>query len=160
MKKKAASILLSLVMLFALPMTAYAAIPDSASTSMITFSDGSYLITTVVSEKSNQLVSSQKLSTQTTYQTVGTKTISYYSANNTLAWDFSVTGTFRYNGTTATAISSSVSDNIYNSDWWCASKSSSYSGATATASGIFKSISLLTKNVTTALTCSPNGTLS
>jgi hypothetical protein len=150
MKKIGLSILLSIVMLIALPFTAYAVTPAAASTNTTTYSDGSYLVTTIT----------KGVSLDTTYQTTGTKTISYYTAGNTLAWNFSVTGTFRYNGTTATAISSSASNHIYDSTWTCASKTSSYSGASATASGTFKNVTLLTRNVSTTLTCSTNGTLS
>jgi hypothetical protein len=151
MKKIGLPIVLSIVMLIALPLTAYADTQNSTSTSITTYSDGSYLVTKITRAISIA---------QTTTQTTGTKTTSCYTSDNKLAWDFSVTGTFRYNGTSATAISSSASDHIYNSDWSCASKSTSYSGASATASGVFKSVSALTKNVTATLTCSPSGALS
>jgi hypothetical protein len=149
MKRTVFSIILSIAMLIAFPMTTFAATPTATSTNVITYSDGSYLVTTIT-----------KAISATTYQTTGTKTVSYYTSGNTLAWNFSVKGTFKYTGSTVTAISASASDTIYDSTWSCTSKTASYSGASATASGTFKNVTLLTRTVSTTLTCSASGTLS
>lgn len=152
--KKLITIALSLAMFVILPATAYAA-PSNASSSTTVFEDGSYIITTISEEPSPRGITFLQSSSKS-----GTKTIRYYTAGNTLEWDFSVIGTFTYDGVTAIATAASASHNIYVSGWTCAGESASYSGNTAYASATFRYLSLLTKNTSTSLSCSPNGTLS
>lgn len=161
MKKKGIAVLLVFLMACVFSIPAFAVEPTSNYTITTKYSDGSYLLTKVVSGEASRVTSTKEtITSNITYQKTGTKTISYYAANNTLEWNFSVTGTFQYNGSSATAISSYPSYTIYDTAWSCANKDSYVSGSTATADGTFKNVTLLTRNVSTSLTCSSNGALS
>lgn len=75
-----------------------------------------------------------------------------------------VTGTFNYNGSSATCTSSKVSTKIYNDAWKISSSSSSKSGNKATAKATGKeyflgiAINSITRSVT--LTCDGKGNVS
>ena len=153
--KKLVIITLVVAMLLVVPMSAYAVPANTSISRTIVFEDGSYIITTISEEPSPRKTVALLASKKT-----GTKTIEYYSAGNTLEWDFSVTGTFTYDGITATAVSASASHNIFVSGWSCTNKSAWYSSNTAYASATFKYGILLTSNASISLSCSPSGTLS
>ncbi len=132
-----------------------AIIPAFAETSIerITFDDGSYaIIETTVSQTPFTLFAAAKTKS-------ASRTYTYYAADNIKKWDFSVNGTFSYDGSTAKATSSSSSYNIYASGWSLVSRNASKSGATATATGTFKYASI-TKSTTIGLKCSADGTIS
>jgi len=153
--KRLILITLAIAMLLIFPMSTYAA-PTNASTFETTvFKDGSYIVTTISEALLLRGTAALPLSVKT-----GTKTVSYYSAANTLEWTFSVNGTFSYDGTTAAATSSSSSCSIYVSGWICNDRTAWYSGNMAYASATFKYINLLTKNTSVSLSCSPSGVLS
>ncbi len=88
----------------------------------------------------------------------GSKKTDFYDADG-LAWTLVVTGTFTYNGSTATATEAVSSRTIHNSKWSCTSHYAVCSGASATAYGTFKKMPL-TKPASVTLTCSPDGRLS
>ena len=132
-----------------------ALIPAFAEKSIerITFDDGSYaIIETTVSQTPFTLFAAAKTKS-------ASRTYTYYEADNIKKWDFSVNGTFSYDGSTAKATSSSSSYNIYASGWSLVSRNASKSGATATATGTFKYASI-TKSTTIGLKCSADGTIS
>lgn len=145
----------TVVMLFVLAASAsvpvYAAEKpqETISHTVVYNSDGSYMVTVIQEELS--LKRSSGIS--------GSKTTSYYSAGNKLEWQYTVRGSFTYNGSSATATSVSSSYNILVSGWNITKDSTSKSGDTVTASGTFK-LATLTKNVTVSLTCSKDGNLS
>ena len=120
---------------------------------IVYLSDGGYMITVVTEEKEHASVFS---ATQTKS---GSKTSTVYSATGNKLYSLTVHGTFSYNGTSATANSSSYSYSDESPLWNFSSASSYCSGATATASGTFKS-SLTSKTLSVSLTCSASGTLS
>lgn len=155
MKKLVAAVLTFAMVLFILPMSAFAVSPAETASSKVVFDDGSYMVTTISGLSTFGRTASLQASSKT-----GKKTVKYYSSGNTLEWDFSVTATFTYDGTTAKATSASASHNIYVSGWTCTFSNTSYASNTATASGTFKHSSLLTKNTSTTLRCSPSGELS
>lgn len=94
----------------------------------------------------------------------GKKTTSYKNSSGEILWSVSVTGTFTYNGNSATCTSSSVSTTCPNSSWKITSKSANKSGATAKATATAKRYNngsvIETKTKTVTLTCSATGTLS
>ena len=98
-------------------------------------------------------------------QTVsGSKHNHFYNANGVKLWTVTVTGTFSYDGSSATCTSVSKSYTIYDSAWKVTDESCSKSGNKAMASFTVKRYVLLipvqTENVSLTLTCSANGTLS
>jgi len=146
--KKLIVIALSFAILCVFPVSAHAASANTRISETTVFEDGSYIITTISKEPSTLETATLLASGKT-----GTKTIEYYSAGNTLEWIFSVTGTFTYDGVTATAIAASASHNIYVSGWTCTNKSAWYSGNKAYASATFKYGSLLTRNASLPFPC-------
>lgn len=129
---------------------------ETATTTIETeyFPDGSYAVITTTIEP----VSITTFATETTKS--ASRTYTYYNQSNKAAWDFTLTGTFTYNGTTAKATKAETSYNIYVSGWKCIYKHGSVSGAVATGQGTFQYKSELTKNVSLSLKCSPTGIIS
>ncbi|BFK22571.1 hypothetical protein F300043A5_08660 [Massilimicrobiota timonensis] len=119
------------------------------------FDDGSYIEVTV--EQSNVLTRASSIT--------GKKTASYKGSSGTIYWSVTVTGTFTYNGTTASCTKSSVSTKNNSVSWKLSNAKSSKSGATALASVTAKQhhqdgTVLKTVNQTVKLTCSASGKLS
>ena len=57
-----------------------------------------------------------------------------FSSDGTALWNIRLSGTFTYNGTTATCTSSSCTVDIYDTSWYEISRSATKSGASAYAS--------------------------
>ena len=103
----------------------------------------------------------------TTYATntkTAKKTENFKNSSGSKICSLTVTGTFTYNGSSATCTASSVSAETYVSDWKVVSKSASKSGNTASATAIFSQYLnghlIQTKNPTITLTCSATGVVS
>ena len=122
------------------------------STDIIFFEDGSYLVVT--------LREYQPAAARTIYGRTGSKSGEYYNSDGELCWDFTVHGTFEYDGTTATATDASYSYNIYNSVWKLKSAEAYCSGNQTIAEGKFNGGFLLNRSTSITLTCSPTGVLS
>ena len=94
----------------------------------------------------------------------GKKTAKQKSANGTVLWSVTVTGTFSYNGKTAKCTKATDSVTSPGPYWSSASSSASKSGATAKATATAKKTvnGRVTQKVTKTikLTCSPSGKLS
>ncbi|MGN0659015.1 MAG: hypothetical protein ACI4LA_05355 [Emergencia sp.] len=118
------------------------------------FPDGSYAVIETVTEQQSGII---LFATETTKKAHTTYT--YYNASNIKAWDFTLDGTFSYNGTTAKAAAASTSYNIYVSGWKCSNRKAWTTGATAKGSATFTYNSLMSKDVTLGLKCSANGTI-
>lgn len=91
--------------------------------------------------------------------------IAYYNYNSDgiSKWNAVLTGSFSYNGSSATCSSSSVDVTIFDSDWYVISKYASNSGNTATASvtvGRRYDGSTIKVPVSLSLKCDANGNLS
>lgn len=117
--------------------------------------DGIYVETYVIDHK---------ISCFATNTVSKTKVSDYKNSKGTLIYRISVTGTFTYNGTSATCTASSVNAETYLSDWKVVSKSASKSGNTASATAIFSQYLnghlIQSKNPTITLTCSATGVVS
>lgn len=154
--KKYLILLLSISLILCNPNSASAA-SSTRNIVVETFEDGSY-IETVIEEIETAS------SYATTYTKSGKKTSTYKNSSGDTLWSVSVTGTFTYDGSSATCTKSTVSTTSYNSNWKISSSSASKSGATATATATAKKyldgtyIKSITETVT--LTCSKSGTLS
>lgn len=92
----------------------------------------------------------------------GRKTSNYKNSSGTVLWSVSITGTFSYNGSSATCISKSHSAASYASNWSIKSISSTKSGnsATARATATYKDVITTDYSMSVTLKCSANGTLS
>lgn len=102
----------------------------------------------------------QSLDTRASNTRIGTKIGDYYDADGNLLWDFTVHGTFTYDGATATATDASYSYNIYNPIWTLKSANAYCSGNQAIAEGKFNGGLLLNRSTSITLSCSPSGVLS
>ena len=144
----------ALLALMAVPVSAAAEINTPVTTTeTLVYDDGSYaVIETTVEQPTISVLATTKTKS-------ASRTYTYYSSNDTKEWDFTVKGTFSYNGSTAKATAVSTSYNIYVSGWKLSSRESSKSGATVSATGKFK-YSLMTKTTTIGLKCSASGTIS
>jgi len=94
----------------------------------------------------------------------GSKTATYKNASSgATLWSVRVTGNFRYNGTTSSATSSSVTATSLHNLWKIPSRSSSYSGNTARATATGQQYSgnsiIFTATRTVSLSCSRTGVL-
>ena len=122
------------------------------------FKDGSSITTTVTQIASNDL-------TRATKSITGSKTKTIKDSAGDVLYKFKVTGTFTVNegvSSTCTAVSCSASNCNYG--WELDSSTTSKSGNTAKAVGIFKKKTLFittqTVETTATLTCDKNGVLS
>ena len=152
MFKRLALFILLFVLLFSFPMQAFATSKAEADDT-IYFEDGSYITITTIEFETR---ASGSKSAQRNY--------SYTTSNGDVCWKATLTGSFTYNGTSATCTSSSCDVTIYESAYYVVSKSAGKSGNTATATvtmgrkllGI--TISKDTYNL--SLSCDANGNLS
>ena len=155
MKRIVALLLLTVTMaLLLLPANAYAAsqVQERGITEIQQFADGSYLVITM-----------QTIETYASGTKAGINKYTYYSESNEISWEAVLTGTFTYNGTTATCIASSCNVTIYNNNWYVISKSASKSAnaATGTVTLGYKFLGITIKQDTydLSLSCDPNGNL-
>ena len=142
---------LALISVFAVP--AFAEGTDGSYTTRETkyYEDGSYdVIVTTIDVPQVSLFATTKSKTVST-------TNHHFDENKVKQWDFTLKGTFEYNGSTAKATAASCSYTIFDSKWKCTTKNSWTSGATAKASATFKWIASV--DVTIGLKCSPSGTI-
>ena len=90
--------------------------------------------------------------------------VSSYNSADELLWKAVLTGTFTYNGTSATCTASSCNVIIYDSDWHEISKSATKSSNTASASVTmgrkFLGITIDKETFYLSLSCDKNGVLS
>ena len=153
MKRCFSAILAILLLVCLLPCNTLAAEPTTANESIEYYADGSYLVTTI---------------TESVSRASGTKTQSkaqsYYDSSDNLEWKITLTGTFTYNGTSATCTSASCNVDVYASNWYLISKSASKSGNTAssdvTMGQKLLGITISKPNYTMTLTCDKDGNFS
>lgn len=159
MKKLCTILTLTCIMLFTTAFPCHAAaIADTTTinTEYEYYEDGSYAIlnTVIVESAANEIEPLAATKSKT-----ANRTYTYYNNKDKKAWAMTLTAKFSYNGSKATATSSSVSHTIYINGWSCSNKSATKSGATAKATGTFK-YATLTKTKTIGLKCSKTGTIS
>lgn len=155
MKKLTALFSVLLMLLIMCPATAFASENVVTDKTIEYFDDGSYIVTEITTSK---------ITTFATKITTKSKSENYYDSNNNIEWTATVTGTFSYNGTSATCENAQVSCKIYNDDWQVASAVPSKSGNKAIGTFTLKKYKLgvVTKTVnrTITLTCNANGVCS
>lgn len=152
MKRFICFALLTCMIFFMLPFTAYAAETPVENDEVIYFEDGSYLTVSVTTRN-----------TRSAGSTSGDKVYTYNTGNGA-KWKAVLSGSFTYTGSSATCTSSSVSIDIYDSAWYTVSKSASKSGASATASVTMGrkagGVTVDKVPISMKLTCDANGNLS
>lgn len=165
--KKIISITLTIVVLFCLfcfnvSATTYEGLSDNEiviSETTEYFEDGSSITTTITQyvNESTTLATTKTIS--------GSKTRTVKNSDNEVLYKFKINGTFSVNigvSATCTAVSCSASDLA--SGWSLDSYTTSKSGNTASATGVFKHKVLFVTNVThetpVSLSCDANGVLS
>lgn len=154
MKRIIVLLLTVTMVLLLLPANAYAASPaqDGGITEIQRFTDGSYLV-----------ITRQTIETYASGTKTGTDTCTYYSTSDEILWVAVLTGTFTYNGTTATCTSSSCNVTIYSNNWYVISKSASKSANTATGTVTmgckFLGVTIMRETYDLSLSCDPNGNI-
>ncbi len=117
--------------------------------------DGIYVETTI---------ESPNISTYATNTITKTKTNRYKNSKGTVLYTVSVTGTFKYTGSSSTCTSATVNATTSINDWKVISKSASKSGNKATGKATVKQYIegkvVQTKYPSVTLTCSATGVLS
>lgn len=155
MRKTVAIFLTVLTIAFTLPGSCRVYAGETASpVSIEYFEDGTYTETYI--EEINSMARSQTKS--------GKKTTVKKTADGTKLWSVTVTASFTYDGKTAKCTKASAGTAVFSSSWKKYSSSASKSGATGTASAVFKRYvgASVAESVTgkVSLTCSASGTLS
>ena len=156
MKRIISFVLVVVLLAFSFSVSTFA---KDAQESITYYTDGSY---TVITMQNADFAFAKVLQA---LRSVKTKTITakHYDSSDNLEWTASLTGTFSYNGTTASCTSVSKSTTIYASAWKCTSSSCSKSGATATGNFTFKrytvGLPVQTINQNLTMTCDPNGNI-
>ena len=119
----------------------------------IYFDDGSYMTVEI-----------NTIRTRASGSVSGSKPYTYYGSDGVAKWKATLSGSFTYNGSSATCTSSSVDVTIYDSTWHTDSKSASKSGNTATASVTMKKtqlgITVKTVPISLSMSCDKDGNLS
>lgn len=88
----------------------------------------------------------------------GYNVTTYFNSGGTAIWDVVVQGTFTYNGSVSSATNATATVHLYNNNATFISKSSNYSGNTATATGTVRyNMSQVTR--TARVSCDKNGNL-
>lgn len=165
--KKIILTLVAVCLFASLPFTAFASGIETigAEDSFITYlDDGSYYVETIIDTPEISNISPISLQTATKSSKTGTKSFTYYSADDVAQWKATVTGTFTYDGTTSTCTNSSHSVTIYISSWYkhsgSAYKSDNKAIADITMKRKFLGVVSFTKSVNITLSCDKNGKLS
>lgn len=153
MKRTVLIVLLAALLASSFPMTGHAMDMYDESRVVQVFDDGSYIEETlcVVRTRASGTVS-------------GNRERTYYGSDGSSDWMVVLSGSFSYNGTTASCTSASCSVSIYDTAWYTVSKSAWKSGNTAYASASIgeKVLGVTVREVpvSLSLSCDANGNLS
>ena len=152
MKRIATLVILALLVFSMLPFSTFAAKDNSNYDEIIYLDNGDYITVEI----------SQTASRATTVK--NSKTYTYRNNSGDELWRAVLSGTFTYNGSTATCTASSCDVTISNSAWSVSSKTVGKSGGTATTELTmvkkFIGITIDTETLSMSLTCSPTGVFS
>lgn len=144
----------ALVLACLLSLAAPASAASTDSREITYYDDGSYLIVTVSTAPQSRASGT----------TPGSASAEYYNADDVLRWVVTLTGSFTYNGSSATCTSANIDATIYESGWSCSSKSAYASGSSAIGSAtmVRKVLGVQVDSVPVSLkiTCDKNGALS
>lgn len=134
------------------------------STSIETFEDGSYIVTTLCEEVESSISNSLSPCASTYSTKSGSKTETGYSSDGDVLWTFTLRGSFTYGSGTSSCTAATYSYTTPGSGWSLDSASTSKSGNTAYGTGEFvKKVLFITTDSRTSslsISCSSTGTLS
>lgn len=145
--KKILSVGLMVLLVFSLAVPAFAADSTEITVERIDLENGDHIIVTTYVENSMMRAN----------QKSATRVYDYYK-DHSVAWAYTLRGTFVYDGSKARAIASSGSYVINDSRWTC-TDSDYYSGDTVYGTVTGKG-PLVNQTAHLTITCSPNGTIS
>ena len=141
--------LVLLALIFSLSTTVFAAGPQAnVSTETVYFDDGSYMQITTTVQAGFARSSTIEVTRDYDYYLAGKRTVGY-----------SLTGTFRYDGTTSEATDASAVMHIYESGWGLDSHSEDYSGNRVTGTATFSGPNNRSKTLNGSITCDKNGNI-
>ena len=149
------SIVIVTLMVGIVPAKAYST-SEYESSSIETLANGYYIETSISIDNVDTASSTRGTKT-------ATKTRSYKNSSGDVMWSASITGTFSYNGNSATCTSCSHSATAYGSTWSIKSVSSSRSGNSATtyATAIHHMATInVEHSMSVTISCSADGTIS
>lgn len=153
MKRIICVILAAVLLIAVLPFETFAIGREISGADVYYFDDGSYITVEIAT-----------IATRASGSVTGDKIYTYYAEDDSVSWKAILTGSFTYNGKSATCTASSCSVTINNSAWYTISKSASKSGDTAKASVTMGKkllgVTVAEVPVTITLTCDANGNLS
>lgn len=153
MKKFLCLLMLSVILINMIPIYAFASSSPQTDGEVIYLDDGSYIVVELSQENALARTTAQK-----------SRSYTYYSSKDEALWKAVLTGTFTYNGSTATCTSSICDVTIYDDAWYVVSNYASKSGASATAEVAmgknFLGITVDKETISISLTCSPTGSFS
>lgn len=147
MKRTISLLLVAALLMMVLPLKITVSAEPVTHTDKVLLPDGSYLVYTVTSMRN-----------RSTNRTYGSTDIDYRSKEGTLCWSATLSGSFTYDGKSATCVDASITTKVYRSGWYTASKSAHASGNTAV--GYVTMGNSATGEVfprTITLTCDKNG---
>ena len=132
--------------------------PTVVSETVEYFDDGSYIVTTVTEETAAGIA-------RAGYTKTGSKTVTGYANDNTVAWSFTVTGTFVVNeGVVSACNTARYSHTIVNSAWSLQSGNAAKTGNQAVGSATFirklLGVTVETRNISCTVTCDKYGVIS
>lgn len=149
--KRLLTLLFTFCLIFTVPFSISAT--SNADREIIYLDDGSYIVITV-----------ESIDTRASGTKSGSKSYDCYTSQNELEWRAVLSGTFTYNGTSATCTSSSCNVTIYDTSWYEVSKTVTKSGNTASAVVTMGrkvlGITVSKKDYPLSLSCDKDGNLS
>lgn len=152
MKRLFCAVLTLLLLACLFPQQTLAAEMSPAGEAIVYFEDGSYMVTTI-----------EEIGTRASGTKTQSKARTYYGSDDEAKWKIILTGTFTYNGTSATCTNSICSVDVYASNWYVVSKSAEKSGneasCTVTMGQTFLGITISKPVHTLTITCDKDGNL-
>lgn len=135
------------------PIVSIAVEPTSDKREIIILEDGSYI----------EIVTTENF-TRSSGSKTGNKSYTYWDNDGNAMWKAVLTASFTYTGSSSTCTNASCSVTIYDSSWYQVSKSTSYSGNTATTQLTMGhkvlGVTVSKPSYTITLSCDANGNLS
>ena len=167
MKKRIFSILLTVLFVFTLTPSVFAAndiaLDNQNTTEIIYLDNGSYITITLITQDISPL--SLESTNSTSFTKTGNKVVTCNDKNGNLEWEYTLFAEFSVvEGVSATCASATYTHAIYNNDWSFSNGNATKSGNTAYGVGTFKRkvlfVTTNTSNIDISISCDVYGNLS
>lgn len=153
MKKILSILLVAVTLLSVIPTMRVSAQSKTDDLDIIYLEDGGYILVEILSDNNQSRATVLK-----------SKNYTRYDGNDEMQWKITLTGSFTYNGTTASCSSCSCTVTIYDDIWYTDSKTSWVSGNSANATVVLGrkmlGVTVKRETVNLTLTCDKNGNFS